>query len=202
MTLFLYTLRTVLLLLCLTAQVWSRSALEWAPAPKKRFGFVRFLPIFKALRIFYFSFGSSHSINALNFSQFVGRAVYVLLGLTINGNDMKYLMGWRRIWLCAIPGLGSSLLLKHGTDLGRPSVSGQAPSILSGRTLVLTSLRACLCCSSMPPQGCWAPSRCRSSSLPCPLDAALRLSHRQVLEAQPKHLSNRESSEFKSKCCS
>lgn len=40
------------------------------------------------------------------------------------------------------------------------------------------------------------------SYLQGPLGTALRLSHRQLLEAQPKCLSNGESFEFKSNCCS
>lgn len=166
-------------MLSLTLQVWSRAALERVFAPEKHFEFVRFLPSFKGLRIFYLSFRSPHSINALNFSRFLGRAIRDLLSLTINGHDMKYLMSWRRVWLClsytwciwvAVCFWNVALTMRVPQSL-----DSWAPSVLSVRTLVLVSPGASVCCSSMPRWGwsAWcrslsgsAPGRSRPSSLP------------------------------------
>lgn len=66
------TAAAVPLLLRLAAQVLSGAALEQAFTSKKHFGCVRFLPRFKALRVFYPGFGSLLTINTLNSSQFAG----------------------------------------------------------------------------------------------------------------------------------
>lgn len=141
-------------------------------------------------------------MNALNFGQFAGRALCVFLSLTINGE-----MGWRRIWLCLCSTpmhLGSSFLLKCSTDHVCSSVSRQLGSFCPMRKDPCTHLFLSLSVLQLHSSSRMLSTKqiktlFRTLYLQGPLGTALRLPHRQLLEAQPKCLSNGESFEFKSR---
>lgn len=77
-------------------------------------------------------------------------------------------MGWRRIWLClcytyirvavCFWNMALTTHVPQSPDRLLPSYWEEP---------LYSPLSVCLCCSSMPPQGCWAPSRSRPFSLPC-----------------------------------
>lgn len=110
--------------------------------------------------------------------------------------------------------LGSSLLLKRGTDYACSSVSrqlgsfcpiSQDPCISLSRRLCMLQLHASLRMICLVQILVWICTRqiqtlFSTFCLQGPLGTSLRLSRRQLLEAQPKCLSNGESFEFRSNC--
>lgn len=100
---------------------------------------------------------------------------------------------------------GSNLLLKRGTDHACFSVFRQLRSFCPIRKDPCTHLFQSLSMLQLHTSSRMLSTKQIQTLLPTlylqgPLGTALRLSHRQLLEAQPKCLSNGESFEFKSRC--